>query len=650
MSESRIRILPPEVSEKIAAGEVIERPASAVKELVENALDAGATRIQVEIEAGGKQLIRVTDDGGGMTPEEAELAILRHATSKLQSADDLFVLHTLGFRGEALPSIAAVAHLEIVTRTPEAETGTRVAVEGGVVVAMEAVAAPVGTMVTVQRLYFNTPARQKFLRSDTTEAAHITEMMQRLALVNHRVTFRLTHDGREVLLSPGSDEPLNAVVAVWGRGVARDLLRMPRWGDEALSVTGFAGKPSLTRANRHSQLVFVNGRPVRTPLFYRALDEAYRASMPSGRHPLVLAFVAIARAAVDVNVHPSKVEVRFRDDYAVYAAILNAVRETLSTGVYPEAPAAEAASVRDVAAPAYPPPAADPFTDAEPPTPAGTDDAFTSPAGPATRPPTTDHRPPTAGGLPFADAALGEPARGQFPRPSWTPRPSPTDDRPAALMPPAAAGDTPAPTVAARPAFAALQPLGQVRDLFVLAEAEGKLWIIDQHVAHERILFDRLTRPDAPPEPAEPLLIPVTLTLDPREMLALQAHQDALTELGFVVEPFGPQQFVVRAIPHSLLAQNYEQALHDMIDELADLSNGGHTRLRRDQLAMAAAGRACKAAIKAGQPLSQNEVERMLEELRHTRNPYTCPHGRPIFLIYSPADVAALFGGQSCEE
>jgi DNA mismatch repair protein MutL len=204
-------------------------------------------------------------------------------------------------------------------------------------------------------------------------------------------------------------------------------------------------------------------------------------------------------------------------------------------------------------------------------------------------------------------------------------------------------------TPAAAPAFAALRPIGQVRDLFVLAEAEGKLWIIDQHVAHERILFDRLTRPDGAPEPAEPLLIPLTLTLEPREMLALQAHQEGLAELGFVVETFGPGQFVVRAIPHSLLGQNYEQALRDMVDELADLSNGGRTHLRRDQLAMAAAGRACKAAIKAGQPLSQNEVEQMLAELRHTRNPYTCPHGRPIFLIYSPDDVAALFGGKSCD-
>jgi DNA mismatch repair protein MutL len=645
MSESRIHILPPEVFEKIAAGEVIERPASAVKELVENALDAGATRVQVEIEAGGKELIRVTDDGGGMTPEEAGLAILRHATSKLQTADDLFVLHTLGFRGEALPSIAAVAHLEIVTRTPDAETGTRVAVEGGAVVAMERVAVPVGTTVTVRRLYFNTPARQKFLRSDTTEAAHITELMQRLALAYHRVTFRLSHDGREALLSPGSEDPLNAVVAVWGRPVARDLLRMPRWGDDALSVSGFAGKPSVTRANRHSQLVYVNGRPVRTPLFYRALDEAYRASMPSGRHPLALAFVAIAPAAVDVNVHPSKVEVRFRDEYAVYAAILNAVRETLAAGVYPEGAAESAAAIRDAAAPTYAPPPPGTPSDAEPPPPAETYGPF-HPAGPATR----DPRPATGAVLPFADAALGDLPRGQFPRPSWTPRPSPADDRPAALIPPSEPGREPAPPVGARPAFAALQPIGQVRDLFVLAEAEGKLWIIDQHVAHERILFDRLTRPDAPPEPAEPLLIPVTLTLEPREMLALQAHQEALAELGFAVEAFGPRQFVVRAIPHSLLGQNYEQALRDMIDELADLSNGGRTHLRRDQLAMAAAGRACKAAIKAGQPLSQNEVEGMLEELRHTRNPYTCPHGRPIFLLYSPEDIAALFGGKGCEE
>jgi DNA mismatch repair protein MutL len=238
---------------------------------------------------------------------------------------------------------------------------------------------------------------------------------------------------------------------------------------------------------------------------------------------------------------------------------------------------------------------------------------------------------------------------GRFPRPSWSPRPAPAEGRHAALVEPAGPGQAAAAPVEARPAFAALRPLGQMRDLFVLAEAEGKLWIIDQHVAHERILFDRLTRPDAPPEPAEPLLIPLTLTLEPHETRALEAHQEALAELGFAVEAFGPRQFVVRAVPHSLLGQNYEQALRDMIDELAELSNGGRTHLRRDQLAMAAAGRACKAAIKAGQPLSQNEVERMLDELRHTRNPYTCPHGRPVFLIYSPEDVAALFGDRGCD-
>ncbi|MFN3653169.1 MAG: DNA mismatch repair endonuclease MutL [Armatimonadota bacterium] len=676
MPEPRIWILPTEVAERIAAGEVVERPASVVKELVENALDAGAKRVSVETQAGGKALIRVTDDGCGMTPAEARLALHRHATSKLRGADDLFNIHTLGFRGEALPSIAAVSHLEILTRTPDEPGGTRIRVEGGVVTAEEPAAAAVGTTISVERLFYNVPVREKFLRAESTEATQITEWLQRLALSRPDVSFRLTHDRREALLSPGSQDPLNAVVAVLGRPVARDLLRVgpspevaPAEGE--VRVSGFVGRPTLTRANRGLQHFYVNGRAVRSPLFFRALDDAFRASMPSGRHPAAVLFIQVPPGEVDVNVHPAKTEVRFQDEKAVQRAITQAVLGALrsagapaETGTLLEASAYEAPmpppSLR-VAEPAAPPaePAAPgelPFAERAiggPPPP--WERRYSAP-GPSRRETEesgqTSSRSASAGDFdPFAGDA-----EDAAPRISWPSRPpvparEPAEAwRPAAAEPPSApAAAAPRPEVEEAPSLEALTLLGQAQELFILAEGGGKLWVIDQHVAHERVLFDRLTAPGAAAEPAEPLLLPATLDLDRTRALALEEHAELLAELGFVVEPFGAARFRLRAVPRSLLGRDYAAAFRDLVDELAEQSHGGQVRLQKEQVAAAAAGRSCKRAIKAGQRLSTAEMERLLEELRRARNPYTCPHGRPVFLTWEEDEVAALFGDATCD-
>jgi DNA mismatch repair protein MutL len=693
---SRIQVLPREVAEKIAAGEVIERPAAVVKELAENSIDAGATRVTVETEAGGKSLLRVSDDGTGMTPEEAHLAIQPHATSKIRTADDLFAIHSLGFRGEALPSIAAVSELELLTRMEGEESGTRLRIEGGRVVAEEPAAAPVGTSVTVRRLFFNLPARQKFLRSEATEAGQITELIQRLAVAHHRVTFRLIHDGKEAVLSPGSDDPFNAVIAIWGRAVARDLLRvapLPARGSELgarsedvssqprapsselraategrTQVTGFVGRPSATRANRHLQWFYVNGRFVRSPLFYRALDEAYRASMPQGRYPLAVLFLEIDPAAVDVNVHPSKIEVRFRDEAEVYEAILEAVRGALSIVTVQEAPAVSYAPGATLPLPPAPPRSGEGGDDT-------TADAGARPAEPAIEgpprwPTRVDSRdaPPGArresGTLPFADAAVWHPGGHRTGPPPITPHPAPgapptppsphrggaegtgAEQRqgPPDQAPSGSPGAVSGPPASALPE---LTPLGQTHDLFLIAEGEGRLWVIDQHVAHERILFERLANPQRR-ESAEPLLFPLTLPLDQRQALVLEEHRELLNEMGFAIEPFGDNNYIVRAVPLSLVGKNYEQALRDMVDELSALSEGGRIHLRREQVAMAAAGRACKAAVKAGMTLSRAEMTRLLADLRQTRNPYTCPHGRPIFLTFDEDEIASLFGGPPC--
>ncbi|HTE19043.1 MAG TPA: DNA mismatch repair endonuclease MutL, partial [Armatimonadota bacterium] len=591
MPEPRIWILPQEVSERIAAGEVVERPSSVVKELVENALDAGARRVTVETEAGGKALIRVTDDGQGMSAEEAWLALQRHGTSKLRTADDLFNIHTLGFRGEALPSIAAVSELQILTRTPGATEGTRLVVEGGVLRTQEAAAAQVGTAITVQRLFFNVPVREKFLRSATTESNQITDWLQRLALSRPDVSFRLTHDGREALLSPGSQDALNAVVAVLGRAVARDMLRVGEGASEDVSgirVSGFVGRPTLTRANRALQHTYVNGRAVRSPLFYRAIDDAYRATMPQGRHPVAVLFIQVPPDAVDVNVHPAKTEVRFRDEPSVHGALLQAVRAALRMDAdrYPTTPSL----------PADPPEPGDEYRSSS---------RIAEPGSPAPAEP-----------LPFADAAIGGPQpwsphpRGpasagpgaREPSYRWTGTPEPPagrrgddpPDTPRAPGEPAAGSPAPgadAERYPAAPAIGELTLLGQAQDLFILAAGAGRLWVIDQHVAHERVLFDRMTATDRMREPAEPLLLPPNLEVDRGQALALEEHRELLGELGFVVEPFGRGRYLLRSVPRSLVGRNYESVFRDLADELAEQSQGWQVRLRREEVAMVAAGR-----------------------------------------------------------
>jgi DNA mismatch repair protein MutL len=690
MATPRIQVLPNEVVEQIAAGEVVERPASVVKELVENSLDAGARRMRIETEAGGKELIRIADDGCGMTSEEAELALLRHATSKLRTAGDLFNIRTLGFRGEALPSIAAVSEMEILTRREDVPDGARIRIAAGRVIEREAAAAPVGTTITVRRLFFNVPARQKFLKSDGAETAEITRLVQRLALSHPATAFELAHDGKEALRSPGGDDPLNAVVAVLGRAVARDLVRLGPLGSAGLRVSGFCSLPTLSRGTREHQLFFVNGRPVRSPLVYRAIDDAYRSRLPSGRHAVVLLFLEIDPADVDVNVHPSKIEVRFHAEPEIHGLIHRALEAALT------AAGSTQHAVPSWIAPAAPSPLDPTSWQPEAPSPgAPVPEGFGEPAAGAAgvreQAPGFSVSPPLLppGELPFAQTALG---RGGVPPWERHPGGEPRYRMPEAGQPDAGEGgeaavpahQSPTLDLPPEPVLPELNLLGQAHDLFILAEAEGRLWIIDQHVAHERVLFDQLvaagrqassggvgertsgsteelqvpSESSSPPlvhsstperEPAEALLVPLVLPVDARQALAVAEHADMLAGLGFSIETFGHGQVRVGSVPRSLVGRGYEQALRDMIDELAELSQGGQVRLRKEQLALAAAGRACKAAVKAGMALNRAEMERILADLRRCRNPYTCPHGRPVFLTYAAADLTQLFGLRTCE-
>lgn len=643
MSEPRIWILPPEVAERIAAGEVVERPASAVKELVENALDAGARRVSVETEDGGKRLLRITDDGCGMSAEEVGLAIQRHATSKLRSAEDLFDIHTLGFRGEALPSIASVSELEIVTRRPEDAGGTRVLIRGGEVASIEPSAAAVGTVITVRNLFYNLPVRHKFLRSASSEQAQITDWLERLAISHPEVSFRLTHEGREAMLSPGSANPINAVVATMGRAVAREMVPI-QWEEPAddspepredgpIRVEGFAGRPTLTRSSRSHQYSFVNGRSVRSPSIGRAIDDAYRSSMPSGRHPVVALSIHVPPGSVDVNVHPAKTEVRFRDEARVHAAVRRAIREALRLVPGADAAAAQPDLNLDLSQESRV--AEQPVAlEATPRAPLGVDLPIETPFANSMLAPPTSREHVGSGGA----AGSAQPAF--------------TLSRPPAATPPPARSSAPPPPAASflpisAPGLPELELLGQVKDLFILARSGAALWVIDQHVAHERVLFDRLMA-GVGAASSQALLLPYAMEVTASQELALRDTEAQLAELGFRGRPAGPNRWEFEAIPVALQGRDYPSVLRDLVDELPQLRSSGSSARRLDDLAAAAAGRSCKRAIKAGKPLSHAEMDQLLRDLSSTDNPHTCPHGRPVFLRWNRQELDTHLFAAAC--
>jgi DNA mismatch repair protein MutL len=567
-----IIILEPEVVNQIAAGEVIERPGSVVKELVENALDAHAARISIDLEQGGRRLIRVTDDGCGMTREEAVLALQRHATSKISSAEDLFAIRTLGFRGEALPSIAAVSHLRIVTRPHDATEATEVTVRGGEVVDLRTVGAPPGTEVAVAQLFFNTPARLKFMRSEPAELSYVTELVTRFSFSHPEVSLRLTHGEREVLHRPASDDLLSSVVALYGRDAAEQLLpldlRLP-----SLRVCGFVSRPDFTRSSRAHQAFFVNQRQVRSRTLTHALEQPYRAALRGGRFPVAVVQVEIDPVLVDVNVHPAKAEVRFVRDWEVHEAVRRATQAAL-----------EGTGLAEVAVSVGPSPAASL--------------------------PRMPMRGESVGASPAQSAF-------SFPQPTATPRPQV-----------AAAGLT-------------IAPLGQVRATYIVAESPAGLMIVDQHRAHERVLYERLEAASAGAAPAmQRLVMPVTVHLGRREAELLEHNLAAFQAIGMEVEPFGADTFVVRAVPATMAKAEPPALLRDLLEELAAQPASGSLALPKEAILAAAA---CHAAIKTGEALAPQEMAELLDALTRSSRPYTCPHGQPIIMSITNFELDRRF-------
>jgi DNA mismatch repair protein MutL len=579
-SECRIRILADEVANKIAAGEVVERPASVVKELVENCVDAGATRVVVEVEDGGKALIRVGDNGCGMSAQEAVLALQRHATSKIASAEDLAAIRTLGFRGEALPSVASVARVTLLTRARGELEGVRLEAEGGEIRELEAAAAPEGTVITVRDLFYNTPARLKFLKTTRTELGQICDALTRTALSHPGLTVRLTAEGEEVLHAPGSPEPLNTVAALYGNEVARELVPVA-YSRPGLAVEGYISRPTFTRPTRSAQHLFVNGRWVRNRTLTHALDEAFRGSLPGGRFPFAVLHVEIDPALVDVNVHPAKSEVRFLRDWEVHRAVLEALRQALG-----------------------------------------------APAGPV---------PPA----PLARQQVLTPE--ELRSGPWLPEPEAAARREADPVPPPEATQTQVQPVLPElhPPLPRLRPIAQVWNSYILAEGPTGLVILDQHLAHERVLFDRIRAAAAAGDlPVQRLAVPATLQLTHREAVAVDDLLPDLATAGFDLEPFGRDSFLVRAAPTFVRPGAEIGAVRRLIDELQEARRAGGAAA---EPAYAIASAACQAAVKKGAYLGPEEMTQLLDDLGRADNPHTCPHGCPIAVEISYQELLKRF-------
>jgi DNA mismatch repair protein MutL len=740
----RIRILPDQVANQIAAGEVVDRPASVVKELLENALDAGATRIRIEVEAGGRRLIRIADDGQGMNRDDALLAFERHATSKLRTADDLLSIATLGFRGEALPSIASVARVTLetaaavpessVSKAPEAGTrplGTKIEIAGGKILSVEDAALPRGTTLAVADLFFNTPARRKFLRAEATELAHVVALVTHYALVHPEKHFELVSASHTLVSAPPVARTAERIYQLFGKDTLAALLPVaaeiplshaglpepPPWKRDPaepprspgrLRLSGFYSKPELQKLNRNSIYIFVNKRLIRDRLLLHAITEAYRNVIPPTSFPVVLLFLEMPPEEVDVNVHPAKTEVRFRQQSLVH----DFVRDSLRSALIKARPAAGFLAALDAqpnASPSLMPPAASPLPGAPDPGVLGLGVRGPSPAIPGheVKLPSADSDPsaadgllaeaepfqltpripiPVSGTLPFQTSGRQELAapvlaasgldlqpltqaavlvRPPIPTPADSCSPNHASSLEDALESAADSGVDPGIQAAAMSLdtslgtasveadqaaanlnhLGSLKPLGQLRESFILATGEDGLWIIDQHVAHERILFEKILRArQVESVQRQRLLMPLLVELKPQQMVIFARIAEELERNGFEVEPFGPQTLAVKAAPVGLEGAALERMLGQVIDQSsADSDEHAQNEELTSMRTRIAASIACHSAIKINTPLDPARIEWILLELAKTSHPTSCPHGRPIALLYSWKEIQRAF-------
>jgi DNA mismatch repair protein MutL len=578
-----IHILAPEVASQIAAGEVVERPASVVKELVENSLDAGARYLTIRVEGAGQRLVEVVDDGSGIPSQELSLAASRHATSKLDDATDLFRITTLGFRGEALASIGSVSRMTISSRTAEEAIGARLRVEAGEAVAVEMIGSPIGTLVRVEDLFYNVPARLKFLKTDTTERRQIDELVTRYALAYPHVRFHLHQEKQLTLQTSGNGDRREVLARLYGVDIARQMLEVLVEYDE-LVVSGFISPTSLTRSNRREITIYVNGRWIQDVALVSALVQAYHTMLMVGRYPLAAIFIELPAEQVDVNVHPAKAEVRFRDKDRVFSGVQRAVKRALL---------------------AYTP-------------------VSTLVVGPNWAAPLDNN----SHQLDLMDQTRSSGISSGLP---------PHESRTALAAIEASSSDQASMGTGRVPL---LRPVGQIASAYLVAEGPDGLYLIDQHAAHERVLFERYQAQKATGIPAQALLEPVTIELSPANARQLEDQLPLLARLGFQVEHFGAHNFLIRAIPVLLAGIDAGAALRVLVEDFEE----DETPLK-SELESRVIARVCKrAAVKAGQVLAPEEQRALLSSLEACQSPRTCPHGRPTMIHLSVDLLERQFG------
>ncbi len=689
----KIHVLSDRVANQIAAGEVVERPASVVKELLENALDAGSTRIRIQVEAGGKRLIQITDNGCGMVRDDAMLAFERHATSKIKETDDLLSIATLGFRGEALPSIASVARLHLETRAVEEAAGTVIEINGGKMIRVEEAGLPLGTSITIRDLFFNTPARKKFLRSESTELSHIASLVTHYALAHPDKHFELHSTTNALLVAPPVAGHRDRVYQVFGRETLDQLIPLaaiqplervglpqpPPWrrmkaapadtlvreivhedaerGDEAsgdeplgtpapadfgeVRLHGFVSKPEIQKLNRNSIYIFVNGRLIRDRLIQHGVIEAYRNILPPTVYPVVLLFIELPTAEVDVNVHPSKTEVRFRQQTVIHDFVRESVRAALMKArpvpQFLTEIGAQPTATRGLTSPISIPTMSDESNRGDGLQPAPWRDLNEAAPGSGFALQAPDIAAATArfefdGGIAVEANAAVSLAR----------------DADAASALSTVPDHGCAPAIAQEPhapptleSLRTLRPLGQIRNSFILAVNEDGLWIIDQHVAHERVLFERVLRQrSAQQVESQRLLMPLVVELTPAQQAIFSDIADELAHNGFEAEPFGARSVAVKSAPAGVDAAQVGHMLNEIFEQLAPEDQAINLETVRTRIA---ASIACHAAIKVNMPLEQNKMEWILAELAKTEHPMVCPHGRPVVLRYSMQDIQKAF-------
>ena len=588
---SFVHVLDDNTINKIAAGEVVERPASVVKELVENAIDAKADRIEVEIMAGGISFMRVSDNGIGMSREDAEKAILRHATSKIVQVDDLQAIATLGFRGEALPSIASVSRFNLQTRQAGAELGTEIKITGGKTTEIGVAGCNLGTTIRVEDLFFNTPARKKFLKTNNTESGRINEFIIKLAISHPEIAFKLINNNKSSLATPGRGDLKETLQSLYGASVGQSLLPL-EFEDEDIKLWGFVSKPSAIRSSRSWQTFIVNGRIIASRAIAKAIDNAYHALIPKSGYPLIALNIEVPQHTIDVNVHPQKTEMKFEDEgrifKAVYKAVLDAVRPKGQAGQLGQL-AAQADHVQH-------------------------------------------HVKKGLQELNFGQPVMNFPLREEKPAMTWQEGATAlAQDKSVKSVQSVADEEEKLPT-------AGMIPIGQVDDTYIIAQDGDSLYIVDQHAAHERVLFDRFSA-QAEHIPSQQLLVHLILDFSTHESQIIEENLELLAGLGFGLEPSGPNQFRLMEVPADVPSSQAEEFIREVLASMEELHRPTAAELRQAVLATTA----CKAAIKAGFKLNYRQMEILLQELNDTAMPYTCPHGRPTIIKFSSDELAKMF-------